>query len=483
MGSSNGAIVIVADANAPAGQPWIADLEAQGYRVLAETSGAGVLARVEAGGQVVITGSHLQDMDGLQLIARLNRSHPRTPIIMVTDEGSSQIAIEAIKRGAEDILSEPVDPGELMGVVDEALEAAGRMFRPVEIAPVYAEQDTLIGRSRAMRRVYKELGRISATPLTVLIRGETGTGKELIARAIYQHGHRAHKPFVAVNCAAIPEHLLESELFGHERGAFTGAVATRIGRFEQAHNATLFLDEIGDMNLSLQSKLLRVLQEKQIRRVGGREEIPVDARVIAATHQPLEEMMRRGSFREDLFYRLNVASISIPPLRERPGDVPLLVEHFLASFGRELSLEVPRITEDALAYLTARPWPGNIRQLQNVLRKALLRRRRFAVDKKTVMTVLEEAEAMASHAMSADEALQVRAREVLGKVASGDLDGAYGVYMGQAERALLEEAMRLSGGNQAKAARWLGISRLTLREKLRGYALHPRPRGGGEAAS
>ncbi|HRQ89430.1 MAG TPA: sigma-54 dependent transcriptional regulator, partial [Bacteroidia bacterium] len=325
------------------------------------------------------------------------------------------------------------------------------------------EADTLVGNSRAMLDVYKALGRLSPTPVTVLIRGETGTGKELVARALYQYGHRAHRPFVTVNCAAIPENLLESELFGHERGAFTGAVSTRIGKFEQAHNATLFLDEIGDLDHSLQAKLLRVLQEKRFQRVGGSEEIAVDARIIAATHRPLEKMIAEGQFREDLFYRLNVATLKLPPLRDRTGDIPLLVHFFLKRLSREL--DVPPVTMDrsALACLESARLPGNVRQLQNLVRKALLRSRGYPIDRPLVEELLGDADTEGSAPGDLESWIS-------GLVAEADGD-AHRRAIEAVERIVVAEALSRSEGNISKAAEWLGLSRLTVREKIKKYGL------------
>jgi DNA-binding NtrC family response regulator len=323
-----------------------------------------------------------------------------------------------------------------------------------------------------MARVYRELAKIAATPVTVLIRGETGTGKELIARALYQHGHRAHKPFITVNCAAIPENLLESELFGHERGAFTGAVSTRIGKFEQAHGATLFLDEIGDMDLHLQAKLLRVLQEKQIQRVGGREDIPVDVRFIAATHRDLEEMIRKGEFREDLYYRLNVATIQLPPLRERAEDVPLLTDYFLARGAEDFDLGKASISPEAVRFLQQQPWPGNVRQLQNILRKALLKRRTYTITEDDMRDLI--AESAAPRSRQEEQTFAELAKRVLRRARDGEIRGAYAEMQRMMEHELLGAAMEVSAGNKAKAARWLGISRLTLREKLQQHGLDSR---------
>jgi len=440
---------------------------------------------------VVVAEYRLEGVGGLELIASLHQRQPRLPVVLTARGGGSQTAIGAIKNGAFDYLPKPLDQKEFLSVVDQAVQAHHRMSKPVEIvADVHKEQDTLIGRGRSMTRVYKDLARISPTPATVLIRGETGTGKELIARAIYQHGHRAHRPFITVNCAAIPENLLESELFGHERGAFTGATSLRVGKFEQAHNATLFLDEIGDMDLHLQSKLLRVLQERSIQRLGGKSDIPVDVRVIAATHQKLEAMIAAGEFREDLFYRLNVASIVIPSLNERREDIPLLIEYFLGRFGSEYGIDSPAITKDATQLLVRHPWPGNVRQLQNVVRKALLLCRGYAIGEGDIRALLRQADpdtssrsdseysATVSNELTDGLGMNQFARELIDQAsrdtpAEGEGD-AYLRMVSEAERALLSEAIRRAEGNQARAARWLGISRFTLRQKLKTYGLHPK---------
>ena len=424
----------------------------------------------------VICEYRLEGLGGLALTAELQRMNSRIPVIVIAKNPGSNTAIEAIKAGAYDFLAKPVEPNEIQKVLSEAIAASRRMTNTVEIgasgADSTSDRDALIGKSRAMLEVYKSLGRLSATPVTVLVRGETGTGKELIARALYQHGHRAHKAFVTVNCAAIPENLLESELFGHEKGAFTGAVATRVGKFEQAHNATLFLDEIGDLDLSLQAKLLRVLQERQIERVGARDEIPVDVRIIAATHRNLEKMIADGEFREDLFYRLNVASIDLPPLRERMGDIPVLADYFLQRVGQELQLSRPAMTTRAIRYLDEQPWPGNVRQLQNVIRKALLNSRGFAIDRSDFQHVLSEGSSVNSGPSSgASESIRDLACEILNRVKIGEIEGAYGEMQTEMERVLFTEALREAGGNLSEVSRLLGVSRLTIREKLRKLGL------------
>lgn len=406
----------------------------------------------------------------LKLVREIQSRDSRLPVIVLTDSADSSFAIEAIKAGAYDCLLRPVDEAELAEVVENALEDRRRMSKPVEIGQVYEGQDTIVGRSREMRQIYKQLGRIAAQPVTVLIRGETGTGKELIARAIYQHGHRAHKPFIAVNCAAIPDSLLESELFGHEKGAFTGADKMRIGRFEQAHGGTLFLDEIGDLDQQLQVKLLRVLQERTIQRVGAETDIPVDVRVIAATHRNLESMVADGEFRQDLFYRLNVVSIAIPPLRERRDDVPPLIEYFLGRYAAEFGIDSPSIAHAAVDFLTNQDWPGNIRQLQNVVRKALLASRGYTISWQDCREILEESE---NPAAAEAGGLSELVGQALTSVINGEIETALPVLQEKFEREVYGQAIRRSGGNQAQAARWLGVSRLTLREKLKHYGMHP----------
>ena len=392
------------------------------------------------------------------------------PIIMVSSDSDSRLAIEMTKFGAYDFFLMPVDPEELADAFKRATEDARRMTKPVEIGEIYPDQDTIVGRSRAMREIYKQLGRIAAQPVTVLVRGETGTGKELIARAIFQHGHRAHAPFITINCAAIPENLLESELFGHEKGAFTGASHLRVGRFEQADGGTLFLDEIGDLDTSLQVKLLRVLQEKTIQRVGGRKDIPVDVRIIAATHQPLDAMVRKGTFREDLFYRLNVASILIPPLRERREDIRPLIDYFLIRFANEYQMDRPSISDHAINFLTEFDWPGNIRQLENVLRKALLNSRGYTLSWQDFRNILETSELLAEK----DAGLKLMVDRTLTRVINDEIKEALPVLTEQFEREVYGMAIERAGGNQAKAARWLGVSRYTLREKLKHFGMHPK---------
>lgn len=456
----------------------VSALERHDYYLQVVADGELALERIDSDHfDAVIAEYQLQKVSGAGLIVALQKRLPRLPVLIVAGDSGSAAAIEAIKAGAYDFLPKPINGDEIRKVLGEAITASRRMSKAVEIGSLSESEpgaDAIIGRSREMMRVYRELGLLSATPVTVMIRGETGTGKELVARALYQHGHRAHKPFITVNCAAIPENLLESELFGHEKGAFTGAVATRIGKFEQARDATLFLDEIGDLDLSLQSKLLRVLQERRFQRVGGRDDIAVDVRVIAATHRDLQRMVVEGTFREDLFYRLNVASIDLPPLRDRREDLPLLINFFLRRYGSELGIASPAITQRAMRYLEEQPWPGNVRQLQNVIRRALLLRRGYAIDRSDLDEIIREAESPPVEGDAASLSLGHHVREVLVQAREGRVESAYEAMRDRVEHELFSEALRMTRGNQARAARWLGISRLTLREKLKRHGLHPK---------
>jgi len=444
-------------------------LEDEGHAITPVMNGRdGLRMAVEGKFDLVLSDWRLPGISGLDLVRQLHTAKPRLPIILMTAHGTTDTAIEATRNGAYDYLLKPFEMPELIELVHKALDSS-RQSVEIEAGRVLAGRTAIIGNSRAMQAIYKELGRIAAHPVSVLIRGETGTGKELIAQAIVQYSDRAAGPFIAVNCAAIPETLLESELFGHEKGAFTGADARRIGRFEQANGGTLFLDEIGDMPLNTQAKLLRVLQERVIQRVGGKETIPVEVRVIAATHRNLETAIASKEFREDLFYRLNVVVIDLPSLRQRSEDVPDLVRYFLRRYGEELGMKEPAIQPDALEFLSRQPWPGNVRELENTVRKVLLSSRGFTITQTQVEEVCRgtrvPANATPTLATLADELLQAASR--------GEHENAYSMLIEMSERELLGRAMELTNGNQARAARWLGISRLTLREKLHKLGLHP----------
>jgi len=443
----------------------------EGYSVQAETRGDRGLARArDEEFETVLTDMRLPGMGGLELVRELHQAKPRLPIILMTAHGTTETAIEATKSGAFDYLLKPFEMPELIELVGRAVTSRRLMTEPVELGTAGSGRDALVGRCRAMQAIYKEIGRIASKPVNVLIRGETGTGKELIARAIYQHSERSKAPFIPINCAAIPETLLESELFGHERGAFTGAESRRIGRFEQADHGTIFLDEIGDMTPSTQVKLLRVLQEKCLQRLGGKEHIAVDVRVIAATHRDLESAMGQRSFREDLFYRLSVVVITLPPLRDRKEDIPELTRYFLRKYAAELQVESPSIHPETVDLLSAQNWPGNVRELENVARKVLLQAQGYTINAEHVR------QALAPVALPADPGsrpLRDYANELLAAAQRGELSDAHARLMHTAEREIFARAIDLAQGNQAKAARWLGISRLTMREKLMQFGLHP----------
>ena len=430
----------------------------------------GLAAAQAAPFDVVITDLKLPGLSGLELIRQLHAKLPRLPIILMTAHGTTETAIEATKLGAFDYLLKPFEMEELLDLTAKAVASSRLMSEPVELGEAPAARPALIGQSRLMQALYKEIGRVAAKPVNVLIRGETGTGKELVARALYQHSDRAPAPFVAVNCAAIPETLLESELFGHERGAFTGADQRRIGRFEQAHGGTLFLDEIGDLSPNTQAKLLRVLQEKCIQRLGGKETIAVDVRVIAATHRDLEGAIKDKLFREDLFFRLSTVVINIPPLRQRAEDIPPLVRYFLQRYAAELGTESSGIQAEALAFLQTQPWPGNVRELENIVRQSLLLARGYAISLDHVRQI---ATRPASASAATAPSLAAWIADLLAAAKRGETEGIHGNILEEVERELFSQAIQLAQGNQAKAARWLGVSRLTMREKLQRFGLHP----------
>jgi DNA-binding NtrC family response regulator len=446
-------------------------LAGEGHEVLIETRGDAGLAR--AGQEeldVVITDWKLPGLGGLEIVRELHALKPRVPIILITAHGTFETAIEATKSGAFDYLLKPFEIPEFLATIDKAIASRRLMTEPVELGRHGASRDAIVGSSRAMQSLYKEIGRIALKDLDVLIRGETGTGKELIARAIYHHSHRSKSPFIAINCAAIPETLLESELFGHERGAFTGAEMRRIGRFEQADQGTIFLDEIGDMTLGTQVKLLRVLQHKCLQRLGGKEEIAVNVRVIAATHRDLETAIRERQFREDLYYRLSVVVISLPPLRERREDIPELVEYLLHKYGGELGVSDLSIQPAAMDFLAAQNWPGNVRELENVIRKMLLVAQGFTINLDHVRSSLAP---IKPPAPPGGRTLREYVDDLLNSAQRGELDDVHARLVGAAEKELFGRAIQLAHGNQAKAARWVGVSRLTMREKLLQFGLHP----------
>ena len=472
--------ILLIEDDASAGAALQKVLRTEGYDVDHARRGDDGLAQARAGHyDLVLTDFKMPGLSGLDLIAELHASKPKLPIIMMTAHGTTETAIEATKLGACEYLTKPFEADELFDRVASAVRSSRLMSEPVELAKVNEQGPSIIGNSRAMQTVYKEIGRVAATPVTVLIRGATGTGKELFARAIYQHSDRVGKPFIAVNCAAIPQSLIESELFGHERGAFTGAHSRRIGRFEQANGGTLFLDEVGDLPIDTQAKLLRVLQERQFQRVGGDELIHANVRVIAATHRDLDTAIKEKDFREDLLFRLSVVTLSLPSLSERSDDIPELVRYFIGRYAAELGIENPSIQPEALSLLQQQSWPGNVRELENAIRRALLAARPFAINVEHVQRVLSPS---ASARNAGEQTHAAYITNLLDRAERGEVEGAYWKMISELEPELITQAIARAEGNQAKAARWLGITRLKIREKLRELGRLPSAKPGENLA-
>ena len=421
----------------------------------------------------VLLDVRLTDMSGLDAFDRIRQIDPRLPVIVITAFASTETAIEAMKRGAFEYLLKPVDFHQIRDVVGRALEQR----RLTRVPAVFqgeepgAAADRIIGRAPSMQEIYKAIGRTAPQDVNVLIVGESGTGKELVARALYQHSRRASEPFLAINCAAIPEALLESELFGHERGAFTGAERQRIGKFEQADHGTLFLDEIGDMSSATQAKVLRLLQEQRFERVGGNTTIQTDVRVIAATNQNLEEAVAKNRFRQDLLYRLNGFTIRLPPLRERRDDLPELVDYFIKNLNPTLGKQVRSASAETMELLIAHPWPGNVRELQSTIKYAMVH---ASGDVVTPECLPENLRMPAPPAANPSLAGEMRSPDLAHLVSCLLRAGETEIYRkvsATADRLILETVLRHSKGNQVLASELLGISRTTLRAKLRGLGM------------
>jgi len=418
-------------------------LAEEGYEVEIVRSGQEAVKKGEAAFyDLVITDLKMQDLDGLEVLKRYKQTSPETLVIMITAFGSIESAIETMNAGAFDFISKPFRESEIKIVVKRAIlqkrfQKENEQYHK-EFTRTYG-LDQIIGRSRPMTEIYKTVAMVISTRSTVLIQGESGTGKELIARAIHYNGPRASKPFVVVNCAALPEQLLESELFGHVKGAFTGAVSSKKGLFEEAEGGTCFLDEIGDMSLSLQAKLLRVIQEREVRRVGSNKPVHIDARIIAATNQPLEQKVKQGLFREDLLYRLKVVPIMLPPLRERPEDIPLLSDYFLKGYCTEMTKTVFSFSPQAMDLLCRYSWPGNVRELQH------------AIERSVILT---------TNTVILPEDLPESIRHVY--PIENDLPLFPLMTLNEMERRYLIRVLRETRGNKSESARILGIDRRTL---------------------
>jgi two-component system nitrogen regulation response regulator GlnG len=454
-------------------------LKGSSVQLQVATTGSKGIEIVKGGeADVVLLDVSLPDMSGIEACRQIHALAPKVPVIVITAGGSSDTAIEAMKLGAFDYLLKPLDLTRIATLVAQALEIRRLMHVPVELQvddKVALAGDLLIGRTSQMQEVYKAVGRVAPQDVATLIRGESGSGKELVARAIYHHSHRAGGPFLAVNCAALSESLLESELFGHEKGSFTGAAGQRIGKFEQCNEGTLFLDEVGDMSPRVQSKVLRVLQEQRFERVGGTRTIQTDVRIIAATNRDLEKMVTAGAFREDLLYRLNGFTIQLPPLRERKADIRVLLDWFLAKYRRELGKDLDTIAPDALEMLLNYRWPGNVRQLQNVVRQALVQ----STGPVLIAAFLPH-EIVSSFAAVRTETTPDGGNEpmpdasVQSFVAKRLRDGSehlHGETIALAERVLITTILTHTHNNQSKAADILGITRGSLRRKIRDLGL------------
>jgi DNA-binding NtrC family response regulator len=450
----------------------------KGYEAASCSNGLLALDLIEKTSfDLILLDYKMPELNGIDTLKKIREIQVRTPLILMTAYGSTDLAIEAMKRGAYDYLVKPFEREELSRVVGEALVVNRQMKEIVSIpdslqpslAPVSRDVLQMIGSSRKMQEVYKLIGQIAEKDVSILIIGESGTGKEMAARAIYHHSRRKEKPFIAINCAAIPENLFESELFGYERGAFTGADRTYIGKIERGDGGTLFLDEIGDMPLSLQAKLLRVLQEKEIERLGGNRPIKVDVRVIAATNKNLENEVERGAFRNDLYWRLKIICIEMPPLRKRSQDIRELAIYFLSRFSAEYDKPVHRISEGAMKRFYEYSWPGNVRELENCIRRAILLSSGDLISEDHIL-LLEPENQHLLRSLSREQLidrLKDKLDHILPDILRLSTQSPHANIIAVVEDTLIKKALDQCNNNQVRAARLLGISRNTLRNRLK----------------
>ena len=449
---------------------WVLEkaLGKAGMAVKSFSSGdAAVAALKNTEPDALITDIRMPGMDGFDLLKEVQTTHPDLPVIIITAHSDLEAAVSAYQSGAFEYLPKPFDIDEAVALARRACET--RKQQSTEADPLPAKDETMLGESQAMQEVFRIIGRLSQSNINVLINGESGTGKELVAQALHKHSPRAKQPFIALNTAAIPRDLLESELFGHEKGAFTGAHVQRRGRFEQADGGTLFLDEIGDMPSELQTRLLRVLADGVFYRVGGRDAVQVDVRIVAATHQNLEQRVSEGLFREDLFHRLNVIRIQIPPLRERQEDIPLLIQHFLKQASKELSVEAKNIHPDAMSMLANANWPGNVRQLQNTCRWLMI----MAAGREIMSEDLPPD--LYNHPAQQKTSDDTSWQELLHQWAANQLRLGNTQILNEAipqfEETMIRTAITYSGGRKQDAAKLLGWGRNTLTRKIKELGL------------
>jgi nitrogen regulation protein NR(I) len=449
-------------------------LTSQGYQVTTARHGMAALAEIQRQPpDLVVMDIQMPGLNGLEIFQQIKRSHPKLPVVFMTGKGNMQTAIDATRLGAFDYQLKPFDPAEMIRIIERGLDSARLMRRSIELHPTGpGNPDVIVGDSPEMQEVFKAIGRVAETDATVLIRGESGTGKELVARAIYQYSLRKHASLHIVNCVAIPETLLESELFGHEQGAFTGATAQRIGKFEQANGGTIFLDEIGDVAPTVQAKILRVLQERTFQRVGGNATIRVDVRVIAATNHDLEKAIGQGTFREDLYHRLNVVTLYLPALRDRRADIPAITAHFLERYAEEAKVEIPALSEGAMRRIREHSWPGNVRELQNCIQRAMIFTRGHAIQESDI----DRALAPPGNSLSTSS-LDVKLIEVIDAYLLAHRGHCtHADFLERVDRLLVVQALARTSGNQSEAAKLIGIPRPTLHAKLQKYGIQ---RNGG----
>lgn len=479
--------ILVADDEPNLRRVLSAILAREGYEVSQASDGAEALERLDTTFDVVITDLKMPRVDGMKVLQTVSTDYPEVPVIMITAFGSVDNAVAAVKAGAFDYIEKPFEQEQIRQIVEKAVkQASANRSEPLpELAgDVAADPSTgrhgLVGRSKPMEGIFEIIEKVANTPSTVLVTGESGTGKELVAKALHENSDRSEQPFIKINCAAIPKNLMESELFGYEKGAFTGATSAKPGRFELADKGTLFLDEIGEIPVEMQVKLLRAIQESEFERVGGIKTLKVDVRLITATNRDLEKAVASGEFREDLFYRLNVVPLMIPPLRDRQGDIPLLVDHIIEKFRHRLSKEIEGIDDDALQALCSHTWPGNIRELENVLERTIL----FCSGPRILLSDLPE-ELCSSDTNSATAAAEP-AGETTGTTPVLDpitgeavsLKDAVRAETNRVEKELIAHALGETAGNVTQAAKRLKISRKSLQMKMKDFGLRDPVRDG-----
>jgi two-component system nitrogen regulation response regulator GlnG len=453
-------------------------LTQKGYIVDEAYTGREALEKIEKNKyNLIFLDIILPDILGLEVLSNIKSKPFSPPVVIMTAKSTMKNTVEAMKRGAFEYITKPFDINDIENITAKALEAYEKSLyqqenKQFKKSSKLEEDFTIVGKSSAINNVFKIIGKVADSDVTVLIQGERGTGKELVAKAIHYNSIRADKPFVSLNCAAIPKELLESELFGYEKGAFTGANERKIGKFEQAHGGTIFLDEIGDMSIDLQAKILRVLEEKEIIPVGALRPIKIDVRIIAATNQDLVELIKNKMFRADLYDRLNQIPIFLPPLRERIEDIPLLVKHFLSKFSKEMGVK-KTITENALNFLKTYEWPGNVRELQNAVRRAFIISPNNVLDKQDFLFLAKTLpkEDMI-HELSLEDIIDWKLNEFIKFIDNGEMENVYDFVISQVERPLIKKVLSLTKGNQIKAAKILGINRNTLRKKVKELGLN-----------